>query len=492
MAEPAFKGRALNFQNGELEYMRIYLRIAALIVVCALLTGITPALAVQADTVTRQCAFKVERGSAKNLTDGDMDTAWEPSGSENRLLITLPENGAGYVVVEWAEEPTGYTFAQYDANQAVVSTMSSDGALSSLVQVFDLDSDARYALFTLTEGAQAICEIRVYSPGELPADIQRWQQQYTKCDMMLVAAYPGDEFVTFGGLLPYYALERDANVQVVYMTSASREQKAEALDAMWSMGMAYYPVFMDMSAGSADSLEDCLDRWGGKDALIGAMVEQIRRYQPDVIVSHAMDGEGGDYRRALTAMLMQYAIDAAADPEQHRDSSDVYGAWKVKKLYLHLEGGGAIDFDWNIGYDSLGGMSPLAAAQSAFAHYDSLSGDYAVTDGGEYDNSLYGLAFTAVGEDARHDDFFENITGLEMATPAPEAAEPTPSPTPTPAIVFSPEPTEAPRQQPGEADDFSSNALQVIKFVGIALGAILLLTCGQALIYHFRRRGRRR
>lgn len=474
--------------------MRILLRIVSLMALMALLTGCLPALAVQADTVTMQCTFEVSRGREKYLTDGDIETAWEPSGANARLLITLPANGAGCVHIQWRDEPTDYVFSQYDADKNEIASSAGDAEHAGLAQTYELREDARYVLITLTEEDQAICEVTVYSAGEMPADVQNWYPAYTKCDLMLVAAYPGDELVTFGGLLPYYAGERGARVQLVYMTGTNRARKSETLDALWSLGIRNYPEFMGFRASDTDSLEKCLSLWGGKDALLGAMVETIRRCRPEVIVSHDINGEGGDHKRSLTAILMQYAIDAAADPDSYPESAEEYGAWQVKKLYLHLGTEGVIDFDWSAEGETLGG-TPIEAAQAAFEYYTSLSGKYGVSEDGEYDSSIYGLEYSTIGADTRHDDVFENIAGLELATPeetAQATEEPSAAPSATPALVFSPEPTAARRAQTGSADGFGDSMLMALKFLGAGLGVILLLTCCQAAIYRFRRRGKRR
>lgn len=475
--------------------MRILLRIISLTAVLAYLTGFLPALAVQADTVTLQCTFEVSRGREKYLTDGDIETAWEPSGENAKLLITLPANGAGYVHIEWQKEPTGYVFAQYDADKNEIASSDGGAEYTGITQMYELREDARYVLITLTDEDQAICEVTVYSAGDLPSGVQRWYPAYTKCDLMLVAAYPGDELVTFGGLLPYYVGERGANVQLVYMTGAGRVRQSETLDALWSMGICNYPEFMGLKASNTDSLEECLSLWGGKDKLVGAMVETIRKCRPEVIVSHDINGEGGDHKRILTAMLMQYAIDAAADPGEYPESAEEYGTWQVKKLYLHLGAESVIDFDWSAVGEKLG-ATPIEAARAAFENYATLSGRYSVSEDGEYDSSLYGLEYSSIGADTRHDDIFENIAGLETSVPETEATQTTPEPTsvpsPTPALVFSPEPTPVQRVQTGTADGFGSSMLSALKFVGIGLGIILLLTCCQAAIYHFRRRGGRR
>lgn len=469
--------------------MRMKLRIIAFLVLIAMAVCMTPALAVQADTVTKQCTFEVSRGKAKYLTDGDYDTVWEPSASKGKLLITLPPTGAGCIVIEWQDEPVSYMLEEYDIEKNKIASSDQTAYGGGVIQVAPVSDNTRYVLLTLMEKGQGICEISVYSRGDMPETIQHWYGEYTKCDMLLVAAYPGDELVSFGGMLPYYSLEREAKVQLVYMTQPGRERKAEALDALWSLGINNYPVFMDLKTSRVNSVEDCLKNWGGKDALIGSMVEVIRRCKPEVIVSHDINGEGGDHRRALTGMLMEYAVKAAADPEAYPESAQTYGAWQAKKLYLHLGTTNQVNVALDNPSDMLGGLTANEAAAQAFENFQSLKGDYyPAQDGG-----IYSLIYTTIGEDSYRNDLFENVPGLGRVGEEAEATpEPTVKPTMEPVLVFSPEPTVTARPALGEVDGFSDSAMRVIKFVGIGLGAILLITCLQALSYQLRGRRRRR
>ena len=272
------------------------------------------------------------------------------------------------------------------------------------------------------------------------------------------------------------------------MTDMGLERKNEALNAAWGMGERNYPVFLDLKKGSVDSLEDCLSNWGGKDALIGKMTEIIRRCKPEVIVSHDINGEGGDYRRALTGMLMEYALEAAADPDMYPDSADRYGTWQAKKLYLHLGTENLVSLDYSAPSDEFEGLTSAEYAAGAFASYVSLAGKYTATDTA----GTYSLIYSTIGADIDRDDLFENVPGLDAGNEPEETPEPTAPPTPAPALVFSPEPTVTARPALGEIDGFSANAAQVGKFVGIGLLFILVITCLQALIYYLRGRNRRR
>lgn len=469
--------------------MRNLQRLLAAVIALVILACAVPAYAVQADTVTKQCSFEVSSGGTKYLTDGDTDTVWSPSGTDAKLLINLPGNGAGFVVVKWETEPTGYIFSQYDGQQGPIGAVNQTDAYGGLTQVFELDPAARYAVLTLTRKGQGVAEVIVYSAGDLPADMPRWTAPYVKTDIMLVCAYPGDEFVTFGGLLPYYSAMGGNRVQPVYMTGTDRDRLEENQSALWSIGMTAHPVYLRLPASDVDDVEECLSRWGGREELVGTMVATIRRCKPEVIVSHDIDSK--DPRRRLTAMLMSYAIDAAADPAMYPESADEYGVWQVKKLYLL--GGEGIDFDWSTPVQELGGISPIDASAVAFSHYTSLRGKYAVAEYGDgFDTSVYNLAFSMLGEDARHDGFFENVPMLDTYAEGQPTPEPTAEPTPVPVLVFSPEPTATENPQAGTAEEFSANIRMVVKFGAICVGIILAISCIQALAYHMKGRRRRR
>lgn len=464
-------------------------KILTILLACALLLTAIPAGAVQTDTVTRQCKLQVSEGSAGSLTDGKLSTAWKPSRENAKLLIELPESGAGSLYIQWQKDPGAFRLEQYDLDENALSTVTDKDVSSVVNQVFQLERDARFVLLTLEEKKQAICELAVYTPGDLPNTIQKWYNPLVASDIMVVAAHQGDEYACFGGLIPYYFKVRDRSVQVVYMTDGGRQAREEALDALWEMGMRNAPVFLNLNDDATSSAEKLLKQWGGKEALLGAMVEQIRRCKPQIIVSHSLEGEAGSRQHAMTALVLQYAVEAAADAAQFPESVEKYGVWQAKKLYLHDYGAVQVPMDWTQGYERLGDDTPLMVAENAYRHY---SGPHALplAEGETLDVTRFGLAYTDVGQDAAAEDLFENVPGYTAVevqeTPAPTRA------VAEPAIVFEPDPTPLPTPEPASAVTFGTKALQILKFAGIALLAILLISCTQTIIYRFHhRRGRK-
>ena len=60
-----------------------------------------------------------------------------------------------------------------------------------------------------------ISEIRVYSEGDIPSDVQIWKKE-SKTDLMVFSTHADDEVLFFGGLIPLY-IAQGKKVHVVYM-----------------------------------------------------------------------------------------------------------------------------------------------------------------------------------------------------------------------------------------------------------------------------------
>ena len=166
---------------------------------------------------------------------------------------------------------------------------------------------------------------------------------------------------------------------------------------------------MERLTNGTCSIEAGVSLWGGKDNILSLVVERIRRYKPEVIVTQDLDGEYGHNQHKITARCAKYAIDAAADPAQYPESAQKYGAWQVKKLYHHLYKENALEMNWEIPLDSLGGKTALQVAKLGMKEHSSQTDAFVVKSHGTYDNAKFGLYFTTVGEDVAKDDFLEHI-----------------------------------------------------------------------------------
>jgi hypothetical protein len=74
----------------------------------------------------------------------------------------------------------------------------------------------------------------------------------------------------------------------------------------------------------------------GKARAINYVAEQIRRYQPDVIITHDLNGEYGHDNHKATAYAVTHAFFVAADPSATATNLVGLPPWQAQKLYVHL------------------------------------------------------------------------------------------------------------------------------------------------------------
>ena len=417
-----------------------------------------------AQNITRQCKFKVSEGSKDRLTNGKVGSPWKYDHSEAWVGITLPEGVTpGAIRIEWMFDPTGYELIEYDAAQQVLRTRTQADTFPSIYTVYPLDPQTRSIQLKMTVRDQGISNIALYSEGVLPADVQTWLPPVEKADMMVFSTHQDDELIFLGGTIPYSEVVCNRPTITVYMTNCSRDRRREALEGLWEMGCRHYPEFINFKDEKVSSIEKGVKLWGGTENILKEMVLRIRKYKPEVIVTQDLDGEYGHNQHKIMARAVQPAIEAAADPTQYPESYSQYGAWQVKKLYLHLYEENQLRMDWTSPQDAYSGESLLDVVRRGFAKHASQTKYYKIKDRGDYDNALFGLALTTVGEDVMKNDFFENIprtaeAAVEVAEEAEEVedawedAEPeevapetsTPEPTPLPTVAPEPESIEAP------------------------------------------------
>ena len=389
----------------------------------------------KAEEITKKCSIRVSDNESDRgrLRDGNRRTRWTYSGSSAYVGVKLPDGvPAGWLGVEWLFDPTAFELIEYDIGMNKLRSRDQSATFPNICTMLQLLPETVYLQLKLKAKDQDICELHVYSAGSLPREAQLWNPPVEKADLMVVSTHQDDELVFMGGTIPYYAVARKVPTVVVYMTNCTRLRRGEALDSLWTMGVKDYPEFINLKDERVDSISAGVELWGGKEKVLEVLVERIRRFKPEVIVTHDLDGEYGHNQHKITARAMMYAIDAAADESRFPDSLKRYGAWQVKKLYHHLYKQNAIMMDWTTKLDSLHGYSPLKVAQIGMEKQVSQLKYYAVKNHGTYDNAKFGLYFTTVGEDVAKNDFLEHIdpnasanylASQGAATAAPEPAD---------------------------------------------------------------------
>lgn len=363
-----------------------------------------------AEDITRRCKIRVSEGDRSRLTDGKVSLNWSYSGTGAWIGVKIPDDAtAGAISIEWMFDPTGFELVEFDADQQALRTRTQADTFPNIYTMFTLLPETKLVQLKMTAKGQQVGRIAVYSEGILPPDVQTWLPPVEKADMMVVSTHQDDEVIFLGGTIPYSDVVCNRPTITVYMTNCTRERRREALECLWEMGSRHYPEFINLKDEKVGSIKEGVELWGGKDNILKELVQRIRRYKPEVIVTQDLNGEYGHNQHKIVARAMKYAVEAAADPSRYPDSYNRYGAWQVKKLYIHLLKENQIRMDWLTPQPACGGLSLLEVARKGMAKQVSQTKYYSVKDGGQYDNALYGLQVSTVGEDVEKNDFFENI-----------------------------------------------------------------------------------
>jgi LmbE family N-acetylglucosaminyl deacetylase len=176
-----------------------------------------------------------------------------------------------------------------------------------------------------------------------------WQPRPEKARLMVISAHPDDESIFFGGTYPYYTQVRQLPTVGISMTSGDWNRvpeirEAEFRNATWAYGLRNQPIFPRFKDYPTSTLDQTWDVWAdgvlgdgsdveeGKLKATRALAYWIRRYRPDVVVTHDFDGEYGHKNHQATAWACTWAVPMAADPAVDLDGLP---AWQVKKFYIH-------------------------------------------------------------------------------------------------------------------------------------------------------------
>ncbi|MEZ4358511.1 MAG: phosphodiester glycosidase family protein [Eubacteriales bacterium] len=370
--------------------------------------------------ITDTVLFETENGitNFSKVTDSDIETYLSFS-KQDELTITIPSgNTGGYIYLKWFNSPDSYEISYTDKNGNQNTASRSGGMFHETISISEGFTSAK---ISVNKGSK-LSEVTVYSSGNPIDEIQTWSPTVDKADLMVISAHPDDEMLFMGGTIPYYAGECKKDTVVLYMTHQKRIRQTEALNGLWVTGLKTYPVFAGFPDKYSDDLDTVAASWGGKDKVIKYLVEQIRHYKPDVIVTHDEDGEYGHGAHRLVAYCIQKAVIAAKDETKYLDSYNKYGTYEVKKLYLHLYDENKITMDWRIPLSSFNGKTALEMAEAGYSeHLSQQDLSFKVLDTGRTSCAEFGLCYSSVGSDVNKDDFFENIPILVETEESPLA-----------------------------------------------------------------------
>lgn len=405
--------------------------------------SLSVAFAAEANDITEDCKFKVCSSGRKYtlMTDKKYTSYWESNKIKTPwIAITAPEGKpiAGLYVC-FGNMPESWEIQTSDDGKDWFTAVPGDMRfLHAYVALPQPAQHVRLAVTSEKKTALRINDLFVLSEGDLPDWVQVWQPTEEKADILFLSTHPDDELIFFGGAIPTYAVEQQRKVVVAYFTRSNTTRSSELLNGLWHMGVRTYPVIGNFKDSYAKNLKAAYKSAGGKGKVNEWIVGLYRQYKPEVVVTQDTNGEYGHKQHMMIADAAQNCIALAANEDEFTASTIAYGTWQVKKLYLHLYPENQITFDWTVPLKSMNGATGIELAEEAYTlHKTQASSGMSVTETGtKYDNRVFGLAFTTVGEDVRKDDFLENIYDAPGSyDAAANNVEATPAPTEVPAYM---------------------------------------------------------
>ena len=374
----------------------------------------TGTLADPAEELTSSCHFKTN-GSTKDyslLMDGDLKT-WFPfrentKKKQGELVVSSDSPIGGLEIKVFDKYGRDYDYDLQVRDGDAWRTVDQGGKYLTHWHV--LPEPVR-ELRILSTGKERLrlTGLRVFGPGDPPADVQRWDT-LEKCDLMLLTAHPDDEILWFAGLMPTYAGERGLRLQLAVLVPTGGQRKQELLAAIWHCGVTHYPEFLGFVDKNGQNTETQYKLWHGKSRVTGRVVEVIRKHQPEVLVTHGEKGEYGHGAHKTAADAAKNAIGLSGKAKEYPKSAEKYGTWAVKKLYLHEYEKNTIVCDWNQPLSAFGGKTGYEVAEEAFRfHGSQVRRDWSFEIHGDHDNACFGLYYSAVGPDSGLGDLMEHI-----------------------------------------------------------------------------------
>lgn len=373
-----------------------------------------PAIAEEARELTTDCIYtsNAEEKNFALMLDRNYTTFYSLSEGDGWLEIesAVPVCGVSVSVLHPFGAPVTYDF-QVQSDGRNWTTVAKNKYLTDW---FVPDSPVMKFRIAGSGPEQVhVSEIRVFGEGDKPPDVQDWQEQ-DDCDLMLISCHPDDEVLWFAGFLPTYAGERNYRVQVVEMTTPTDpepERPLELLACLWHCGVRSYPHFLGLRDIQGGSLKKQYKIWESKDHVMRLVTEAIRKYKPEVVLTHGVEGEYGHSAHRVTSAAARACVKYAAKKKKYPESAEEYGTWRVKKLYLHEYGKNQIVMDWDQPLSAFGGKTGYQVAEEAYQfHASQIARGWTFSQGREHDNTLFGLYYSAVGEDTEKNDFMEHIS----------------------------------------------------------------------------------
>lgn len=403
-------------------------------------------------------------GHPTSLFDGDLEgTVSYYSGAWFSLSH---EDGIGSLYLTFGKEYPSMTLTDNDTGEEMPVRVN--GILHKYIDVTSLFGHTVHSVkVKFDSGSACLIELQVFTPGEVPAWVQKWEEPAEgEADLLLLSAHGDDEQLFFAGLIPYYAGQMNYQVQVVYFTdhrNITQTRMHEMLNGLWAVGLRTYPVFGSQPDIKTKDLESIQAQYAARNysrqRMLDFVAEQIYRFRPLVVVTHDVNGEYGHGMHMLCADLVKEAVNLIGEGGAYPEFIEQYGDWDVQKTYLHLYEENPIVMDYDKPLDAFDGKTAYEVSRDlGFPEHKSQYSDFAwfyegaskASEVEKYSPCNYGLYRSTVGADVKKNDMFENVR-RSAETAAQEPIEETVETEPEiveETTLPETEPTEAPTAEP--------------------------------------------
>ncbi|MEA4915557.1 MAG: phosphodiester glycosidase family protein [Christensenella sp.] len=413
------------------------------------------------------------------LTDDNYNSRISFNADES-LALTLP-SGAKGLYVGWYAAPEAATIESLDASGTVIQSVVAN---PDLLNGYYLLPEKCAGVRVISEKKYAISEVRVYDTETAPDALCVMSAQQGPVKVMVMMAHTADESYYFGSLLPYL---NGGDAALAFLSSENRQMQQQTIEAMYALGSRTQPIFGSFpyypSAIEIKKLYTYIEKIDVNNWLI----QLIRRYQPDTIITHAAIGEDAEGMHELTSKHVLLALDLAADASKEYVSEKAYGVWQVRAVYQHLTDGTSALYDTNAPLAAFGGQSAVSLAQAAFDRYTTYQVYRASVTDTPYFVQTY-PADVAMSQEQSASDLFTILSSLKSPAAQPEAAAtPAPTETPAPEETTAPEAAQQPAQESAEATS-TPTASADLRYLGVALALLGVIGLAAGIIL-FRRGG---
>lgn len=357
-------------------------------------------LASVAEDITDSVSITSSELSVKSITDNDISTHSGALNVKVSVLSSVPMSG---LYIKYNKVPSGGTLDDD-------TLIAKNGFLHEFIPLDDAN------LAELFYNDVDICDIQVFSEGDLPNNVQVWQTGDSRTDILLCATHSDDDQLFFAGLLPYYAGAKKANVRVAYFINHfdTYNRTHELLDGLWECGVKNYPDISPFPDGYSESFDGALDFLESKgftyNDIISFQKSLLEKYKPLIVVLHDFDGEYGHGAHILNT---ESFIDAFEDDD----------AFKPEKVYVHLYKENPLVLDIDTPLAEFDGLTAFQVSQNAFRHHKSQHWTwfyewlYGKNDTKMHSSQIrsyhpnkYGLYYSRVGTDTQKNCLLENVT----------------------------------------------------------------------------------